>query len=97
MRYFFGLYDEKIMISMRIKILALNSMEKKCMNKTQVEKALYIKGFRHSGRIFDTVLIPNRIINNGRNVGSCRYFCKKHINDVDNVRKMDYNIIIKDI
>ena len=36
--------------------------------KTRVEKALYIKGFRHAGRIFDTVLIPNRIINNGRNV-----------------------------
>ena len=36
-------------------------------HKTGVEKALYIKGFRHSGRIFDTVLIPNRIINNGRN------------------------------
>ena len=27
-------------------------------NKTKVEKTLYIKGFRHSGRIFDTVLIP---------------------------------------
>ena len=37
-------------------------------HKTKVEKALYIKGFRNSGRIFDTVLIPNRIINNGRNV-----------------------------
>ena len=53
---------------MRIKMFALNSMEKKCMNKTKVKKALYIKGFRHSGRIFDTVLIPNRIIDNGRNV-----------------------------
>ena len=37
-------------------------------HKTKVEKALYIKGVRHSGRIFDTVLIPNRIINNGRNI-----------------------------
>ena len=36
--------------------------------KTKVEKALYIKDFRHSGRVFDTVLIPNRIIDNGRNV-----------------------------
>ena len=44
-------------------------------DKTKVEKALYIKGFRHSGRIFDTVLIPNRIIDNGRNViDSCRCF-----------------------
>ena len=34
----------------------------------KVEKALYIKDFRHAGRIFDTVLIPKRIINNGRNV-----------------------------
>ena len=53
---------------MRIKILALISMEKKCMNKTRVEKTLYIKGFRHEARVFDTVLIPNRIINDGRNV-----------------------------
>ena len=37
-------------------------------HKTGVEKALYIKGVRHSGRIFDTVLIPNRIIKNGRNI-----------------------------
>ncbi len=73
------------MISMRIKMFALNSMEKKCMNKTQV-KTLYIKGFRYSKRIINTVLIPNRIINNGRNgqilavVFICRYrFCCTHI------------------
>ena len=83
----------KIMISMRIKMFALNSMEKKCMNKTKVEKALYIKGFRHSKWVFDTVLIPNRIINNGRDVNnSCRYLYKNLPFCIDKCTKKGYNI-----
>ena len=74
-------------------MFALNSMEKKCMNKTQVEKALYIKGFRHFKRIFDTVLIPNRIINNGRDVNnSCRYLYKNLPFCIDKTEEKGYNI-----
>lgn len=37
-------------------------------NKRKSKKPYISRFFRHAGRIFDTVLIPNRIINNGRDV-----------------------------
>ena len=42
----------------RIKMCAPIALKRFCKNKTRVEKALYIKVFRNSRRIFDTVLIP---------------------------------------
>ena len=42
----------------RIEKFAFWRIKEICKNKTRVKKALYIKVFRNSRRIFDTVLIP---------------------------------------
>ena len=78
---------------MWIKNFAPLTIERFVKDKTRVEKALYIKGFRHEARVFDTVLIPNRIINNGRNVIiSYRCFYKNLPFCIDKTAEKGYNI-----
>ena len=50
---FFSFGERKWKIG-RIKMCAPITLKEICKNKTKVEKALYIKDFRHLKRIFDT-------------------------------------------